>query len=241
MKILIVGLGSMGKRRIRNLLKLNYTDIIGFDTREDRRNEVFRLYGIQTVSDIVKGIEKNPHIMIISTPPNLHLHYAIIALKNNIHFFMEINLLINDLKKIIKKSKTHSIIISPSSTMRFHPMVKKLKDLLNKKTIGKVLFVHHHAGQHLSDWHPWEHYTDFFVSKKETGGAKEIVMAELNWLMYVFPKIRSVYANIDKVSRLKANIDDIYQINMQFANNSFGTFIADVISIPSFKETKTGI
>ena len=39
LKIIIVGLGSMGKRRIRNLLKLGYCDIIGFDPRNDRRNE----------------------------------------------------------------------------------------------------------------------------------------------------------------------------------------------------------
>ena len=39
LKIIVVGLGSMGKRRIRNLLKLGYCDIIGFDPRDDRRKE----------------------------------------------------------------------------------------------------------------------------------------------------------------------------------------------------------
>ena len=39
LKIIVVGLGSMGKRRIRNLLKLGYCDIIGFDPRNDRRKE----------------------------------------------------------------------------------------------------------------------------------------------------------------------------------------------------------
>ena len=36
MKFLIVGLGSMGKRRIRNLKKLNQTDIICFDVKKER-------------------------------------------------------------------------------------------------------------------------------------------------------------------------------------------------------------
>ena len=39
MKFLIIGLGSMGKRRIRNLFALGFNDVIGFDTRSDRRKE----------------------------------------------------------------------------------------------------------------------------------------------------------------------------------------------------------
>ena len=41
LKILVVGLGSMGKRRIRNLQHLNQNDVIGFDPRDDRCKESF--------------------------------------------------------------------------------------------------------------------------------------------------------------------------------------------------------
>ena len=47
-KIAIVGLGSMGKRRIRNLQHLQVTDIIGFDLRQDRCDEATNSYGIKT-------------------------------------------------------------------------------------------------------------------------------------------------------------------------------------------------
>jgi predicted dehydrogenase len=48
MRILIVGLGSMGKRRIRNLNHLGAGEIAGFDLRSDRREEVDATYGINT-------------------------------------------------------------------------------------------------------------------------------------------------------------------------------------------------
>ena len=92
LKIIIVGLGSMGKRRIRNLLKLGYCDIIGFDPRNDRRKESKKKYNIHSVSTIEEGLEHKPNVMIISTPPDLHYTYAKIAIKNNIHFFTELNL-----------------------------------------------------------------------------------------------------------------------------------------------------
>lgn len=36
MRFLVVGLGSMGKRRIRNLQELGFNKIVGFDIRKDR-------------------------------------------------------------------------------------------------------------------------------------------------------------------------------------------------------------
>lgn len=228
----------MGKRRIRNLLKLGYKNIVGFDTREDRRNETCKNYNVQTVSSLNYALAQKPDVMIISTPPDLHLKYANIAIKNNINFFMEVNLLSKHVKEIVRKIARKPIIASPSYTMRFHPIVKELKKLLAKKTIGKILAIHHHTGQFLPNWHPWEDYRDFFVSKRITGGARETVPVELVWLTYIFSEIKSVYGNVNKISRLDANIDDIYQILLEFKNNIHCTMVIDVVSIPPFRETK---
>ena len=48
---LIVGLGSMGKRRIRTLHANEEKNIIGFDIRIDRRKEAEKKYNIQTIDD----------------------------------------------------------------------------------------------------------------------------------------------------------------------------------------------
>ena len=45
MIFLVIGLGSMGKRRVRCLQTLQIKDIIGFDLREDRRLEAKNKYG----------------------------------------------------------------------------------------------------------------------------------------------------------------------------------------------------
>ena len=46
MRFLIIGLGSMGKRRIRNLQSLDVGEISGFDISEGRRKEAREKYGI---------------------------------------------------------------------------------------------------------------------------------------------------------------------------------------------------
>jgi predicted dehydrogenase len=238
LRILIVGLGSMGKRRIRNLLKLGQSDIIGFDTRKDRRNETTKKYHIKTFSRLDEAFEKKPGLMIISTPPDLHLKYAKVAIEKNVNFFTELNMFSKDIEQIIHKMRGKSIVGLPSCTLRFHPVVKKAKQLLDKNTIGNVLLIQQHIGQYLPNWHPWEDYRKFFVSKRETGGARELLPFELFWLTYLFSDIKSVYANIGKVSKLDADIDDFYQILIEFKNKIFCTLNIDVVSIPSFRETK---
>lgn len=238
LRVLQVGLGSMGKRRIRNLQELGIKDIIGFDPKEERRKEAQKLYHIQTVADISEGLEKNPNCMIISTPPDLHYKYSKIAIKKNIHFFTEVNLSSSDISKIIQELKQKKIIGVPSSTMLFHPIIKQLEKLIKEKTIGKPLTVYHHFGHYLPNWHPWEDYRNFYVSKKETGAAREVVPFELVWMSHLFSDVYSVYGNIDKISSLKANIDDIYQILIEFVNGVKCTFIVDVISEPAINETR---
>ena len=49
MKLLVIGLGSMGKRRIRLLKEYDSSiEIIGIDKQAVRRDEVERLYKIKT-------------------------------------------------------------------------------------------------------------------------------------------------------------------------------------------------
>jgi len=218
--------------------QLGFSNIIGFDPRADRRKESKRTYDIETVSTISMALAKHPDCMIISTPPDLHYKYASIAIKNDIHFFTEVNLSSKVVSKIIKKMQNKSIIGAPSSTLLFHPMIKKLEKLLNSKKIGKTLTVYHHFGNYLPNWHPWEDYRKFYVAKKATGAAKEIVPFELVWLTHLFNKIKAVSANIHKVSNLDVKIDDVYQVFIEFKNRIQCTLIIDVISEPSINETE---
>lgn len=230
MKFLVIGLGSMGKRRIRNLQYLEVGDIIGFDTRRDRRKEAEKKHGIETFDEFSKAMRDQPDAFIISTPPDLHVKYALEAVKNNKHFFMEASVVDRGMNKLIAECKKKKIVAAPSCTMRFHPSIKKMKEIVDGKNIGRVLLFAHHCGQYLPDWHPWEDYRKFYVAKKETGAAREIVCFELVWLTWIFGDINRVSCFKGKLSKLDVEIDDAYQIIMKFKSGAFGHMLIDVIS-----------
>ncbi len=238
MKFLVVGLGSMGKRRIRNLKQLGHNDVIGFDTREDRCKEANEKYQVSAFTDISNALKENPDAMIISTPPDLHMKYAKIAIKNKIHFFTEASVVQDDMRDIIDELKNSDIIGLPSCTMRYHPIVVGVNNILKANKIGKPLAFLYHSGQYLPDWHPWEDYRKFYVSKRETGACREIVPFELIWLTSTFGEINNVFGLKTKLSKLEADIDDIYSVLLEFQNGIKGNLTVDVIARFPYRQLK---
>ncbi len=229
MKFLLIGLGSMGKRRIRNLQYLKAKHIVGFDTRFDRRNEAERKYGITTVDDLRKLKMDDFDAIVISTPPDKHSVYIALAIKHSKPAFVEASVVLGDLEKLNRAAAKKKIFIAPSCTLRFLPSIQTIKGLVHGGKYGKVTNFSYHCGLYLPDWHPWEKVTDYYVSKKETGAAREIVPFELTWLCDIVGTPKRVTAYRASTMNVGAPIDDTYAIAMDFGN-FLGTMVVDVVS-----------
>jgi len=234
MRFLVIGLGSMGKRRVRNLKALEYKNIAGFDVKKDRVDFSGKEYSIETFSDFEEAIEKfKPEVFIISTPPDLHMKYAYYALERGIHCFIEGSVI--DADKILDlsdKIKNTDMVIVPSCTMRFYPGPMKIKELVKQGVIGKPLNYNYQSGQYLPDWHPWEKIEEFYVSNPETGGCREIVPFELTWLNDIFGYPDPLACVKRKLTDMNAPIDDIYHCLLEHPNGLIGNLTVEVVSRP---------
>lgn len=229
MKVLQIGLGSMGKRRIRNMLALGMKDIIGFDPREDRRQEAAQKYGVATTGVLSQELLGEREVYIISTPPDRHNDGMKLALKYRKPAFVEASVILEGLKAIEKEAARKKVRIVPSSTMRFHPAVKLIKKLAGSGRYGKVCNMSYHMGQYLPDWHPWESIKSFYVSKKQTSAAREMVPFEMTWLVDVLGMPRSLFAFRAKTFDMGVDIDDTYALSVNFEKGP-GIFMVDVVA-----------
>ena len=235
MKFLVIGLGSMGKRRIRNLKALGFQSISGFDNRQDRREEATRKYGISVYDNIHSALcEFAPDVLVISTSPESHMQYAYLALEKSLHAFIEASVVEKEkIEHLAEQLKGRpELIIVPSATMHFSPGPSKIRELLDAHSIGKPLFLNYHTGQYLPDWHPWESVSDFYVSKRETGGAREIVPFELAWLNEIFGQPKPLFCIKKKLTDIDANIDDYYHICLSYPHDVVASITIEVISRP---------
>ena len=234
MRYLVIGLGSMGKRRIRNLMALGFVDdVAGFDLRKDRRLEA-EGYGVKTYANFEEAVRQhNPDAFLISTPPEDHMHYAYFAANNNISCFIEASVIHSEeIRKLSLMIDSKKIVMAPSCTMRFFPGPEKIKELVNNNSIGKVLNYNYQTGQYLPDWHPWEDIKDFYVSNKDTGGCREIVPFELAWLNDIFGRSEPLACVRRKLTEMPADIEDIYHCLLNHSNNIIGNITIEVISRP---------
>jgi predicted dehydrogenase len=232
LKILVVGLGSMGKRRIRNLKANGVTNVFGFDLRPDRRSEVENTYQIPVFTDFETATAHNSYdAWIISVPPDVHHIYIKEALKLNIPSFIEASVVDTDMEMIINEARAKKILLAPSCTLFFHPAIKKIATIVAAKSLGKITNILYHSGQYLPDWHSYEKVSDYYVSKRETGGAREIVPFELTWLtmLFGFPeRITGLYKKTINIEGAE-NIEDTYNLLLDY-NDFILNLSVDVVS-----------
>jgi predicted dehydrogenase len=239
MKYLQIGLGSMGKRRLRNLKYLNISSsqIAGFDLSQERATEVSKDFGIQTYTSFNQAVSDfQPDVFIISTPPHLHAEYFLYAAAHHKHFFVEVGTTDQGLDQLLPLLPDTSLVAAPSCTYRYYQPIQFMKKLLAENKIGQIQAFTHHFGQYLPDWHPWEDYRKFYVSKQESSACREMVVFELGWLQWLInQKITSVKGFHDKCSQLDMKISDTYVAALQTEHHTLGTLMIEVISRSPFR------
>lgn len=240
MKFLVIGLGSMGKRRIRCLQYLGEKDIVGFDVKKERCEEASSKYGIRAYHNFKASLSEKPDVFIISVPSNLHHRYALEAIKRKVHFFTESNFLPDGMVDLIKIEEEGKIVACPSFTMVHHPMVKLMKRFIKENKLGKLYFFTYHLAAYLPHWHPWEDYRNVYYSKKETPGIIEMIAFELTWIVSLIGEVKKVKAFSGKLSDLEIKFEDTYQIILEMEKGILGHMLIEIVSQPSRREMKIG-
>lgn len=229
MKVVIIGLGSMGKRRIR-LLKVIKKDIeiIGVDNNTRRTKEISEQFGITCYSSLedMDNID-NIECAFVCTAPLSHAEIINCCLHKNLNVFTEINLVADGYIDNIKLAKDKKKLLFLSSTPIYRDEMKKIHEIVseNKKPVSYI----YHVGQYLPDWHPWESIHSFFVNDKRTNGCREILAIELPWILKTFGKVTDFHAISNKLTNLSLDYPDYYSIQFSHENGSIGTVIFDVV------------
>jgi len=225
-KALIIGLGSMGKRRIRCLKALGIQEIIGFDLRSDRRTDAKALYNIDVIEELKQDIFNDLSFIIISTPPDSHTEYVKTAIDFDLPAFIEGSVIKTEVERALRYN-TKNIFLAPSCTLRFHPIIIDITAAIKSRKYGKITNFTYHSGQYLPDWHPWEHVNDFYVSKRETGGGREIVPFELTWIVDSIGWPESAKGIFKKTIDFGPEIEDSYAFLLNY-HDKVGSIIVDV-------------
>lgn len=236
MNICVIGLGSMGKRRIRLIKQIEpETQIFGVDSNPLSCNEVSASLNIKCYSSIDECINENKiDVGFICTSPLSHRNILLSLIQNKISVFSEINLDNSYYNEVITLAKENGVKLFLSSTFLYRNEISIITEMV--KEYSKPVNYTYHSGQYLLDWHPWQKKEEYFVFDKRTNGCREILAIELPWIINCFGKINKVKVIRQKISDLEVDFEDTYAITVSHENGTVGTLMVDVISRPAIRQ-----
>ena len=122
MKLLIVGLGSMGKRRARLTKGIDAAiQIVGVDTAESRLDEALRLgladAAYATIGEAVAA--EHPDAALVCTAPLAHAAVIGELLDHDLPVFTELNLVSDGYRENMAKAAAKKLPLFLSSTMLY--------------------------------------------------------------------------------------------------------------------------
>lgn len=241
MKVIFIGLGSIGQRHLQNLIQLKIPDtsIMAFRSSSLNRiikngkiiaNESFEdYYNVEEYSDMERALEKKPDIAFICNPSSLHLDTAIKIAKRSINFFVEKPLCVNlsSIGKLEGLIEKNDLITMVGYQMRFHPGIIRVKKIISEKKYGDVISANFKWGTFLPHHHPYENYSEGYAAKKELGGGAIFsLIHEMDLIQWFFGLPSEVYAIKGAQSKLQMDVED--NIIAQFKYNYDGLYSVPV-------------
>lgn len=230
MKIIVVGLGSMGRRRIRLLKKISAEyEIFGVDSQETRCMQAEEELKVETRRDLKIALEElKPDCVVVSTSPLSHATIIKECLQAGCHVFTEINLVADGYQENIALAKEKEKVLFLSSTFLYRDEMQYINEKV--KMQDKRINYIYHIGQYLPDWHPWENFKDYFIGDRRTNGCREIMAIELPWITKVFGPVENISVLKGKNTDLNIDYDDNYLMQITHETGIKGMLAVDVIS-----------
>jgi len=229
-KFLILGAGSMGRRRVRCLQAHGVLteDIRVFDQREDRRLESKSKYDVDGFASFEEGWAWNPDVLVICLPSKLHMHYCLIAAQAKKDFWCEIALSdsLEGTDELLSLVKEYQLIGALGINNPFHFAMQQAKQWLQEESFGKPLTYHMAFGNYLPNWHPWEDYRDFYDETQIMG----VISQELGTLYTVLgTHVTEIYGQLQKSGSLDIPGPDNVQLLARTRDGMTVTFQMDLM------------
>jgi predicted dehydrogenase len=216
MNVLIVGLGSIGRKHVKALRSLGHE---------------FKIYALRSglnakkEDDIVnistlENIDLTFDFAIISNPTNLHSKFIEELALKKIPLIIEKPILdkLDNAEKLTKILKEQQLPTYVACNLRFHPCVLYLK---NKMSAEKILIneVNVYCGSFLPDWRNVKDFRASYSANKNMGGGVHLdLFHELDYTTWIFGFPNKSRVMLRNVSTLNINSFDYANYIFEYKN-----------------------
>ena len=177
-RILISGLGSIGRRHLANLENLGHREIAFH--RSGKSTIDTPLPDYPSFRNLDRALtEFGPDVVFVCGPTNRHMEIALKAAASGAHLFIEkpLSHSIDGVAALEQIASENGCLVMVGYMIRFHPLLTEIRERISGGQIGTLVHVRSQWGEYLPDWHPWEDYRETYAANRDMGGGPALTLS----------------------------------------------------------------
>jgi predicted dehydrogenase len=221
MQILICGLGSIGRRHLRNLVALGQDDIVLYRTGKSTLPDD-ELADWPSADSLDEALERwSPQAAVIANPTSLHLDTSLAAAEAGCSLLIEKPIAermdgLDHLSNVLEARGGRALV---GFQFRFHPGLRAASELLASGAIGEPISARVVWGEYLPGWHPWEDYRRGYSARADLGGGVLLTLCHpFDYLRWFFGDVASVTAECRRSAVLDLDVEDTADVLLEFGS-----------------------
>ena len=217
MKILICGLGSIGKRQAR-LLKNHFShELFALRTGIGQEKNELLIPELDSWKEVGSF-----DAAFITNPTHRHLETAIECAGRGMHLFIEkpLDCKTKGLAELVKLVEERQKVAYVAYPLRFHPLIRKLKSELQDK---KILHARMVCSSYLPDWRPSQDHKNSYSSYRSKGGGVILDLShELDNAVFLFGDLEKIEGHSGRRSDLTVDAEDFADLILLHSGENSG-------------------
>lgn len=196
MKALVIGFGSIGKRHVRNLIRLGCADIAVVDPFFESNSLVFEGSHLECRTSL-ESVERNGYsFALICSPSHLHVNQAIYLAERHIPVFVEkpLSFSLDGVDKLCRLVERNQLVTMVACNLIFSQPLMVLKKAIDAGQLGQVYSAQSHVQHFLPNMRPGANKKDVYAFHREQGGGVSLDSGshEVQYLQYLFGDVENV-------------------------------------------------
>jgi predicted dehydrogenase len=231
-RVLVVGVGSIGRRHATNLVRLGAGAVAVCDRDGTAVAAVTATLGVKGHTDLRDALAEDPHAVLVCTPTDQHVDVAHAALDAGAHVFIEkpLGLDLSGVVALGAAARARDRLVKVACNMRFHPGVATLRAALAEGMIGRPLLFRASFSHYLPNWRPDRDYRATYSARRAEGGGMLLEgVHEIDYVRWLGGEITAVTAWAARLGGLDIDAEDCASVQLMLAGGAAGVIELDCL------------
>ena len=230
MRILLVSLGSIGRRHLANLRQLEPDAEVCI-----LRRALDPAVHETQVTTLEAALAFAPDAALICSPAPQHLEVAAALAACGVALFIEKPLSHDPsgVAELLTLAREKGAPLMVGYCLRFFAPLRALRDDVLAGKVGRLVHIHAEVGQHLADWRPGTDYRASVTAQRALGGGALLELShEIDTALWFGGEVESVTAQLGTLGDLGLDVEDSADLQLRFRNGVLGTIHLDLLQRP---------